>query len=80
MERNTAFPSFPAFTELDIRKVLGSPEGQALLRLLNRDGGTLLKQAAAAVKAGDMEKAKSLVQPVMESKDAAALIEKINKK
>ncbi len=71
---------FPAFSEADIKKVLGSPEGQALLQLLNRDGGTLLRQAAAAVKSGDMEKAKQLVQPVMESRDAAALIEKINRK
>ena len=71
---------FPSFTESDIKKVLGSPEGQALLRLLNRDGGNMLKQAAAAVKAGDMEKAKRIVQPVMDSRDAADLIEKINKK
>ena len=72
--------SFPTFSESDIRKVLGTAEGQALLKLLNRDGGTLLKQAAAALKAGDVEKAKKIVQPVMESRDAASLIEKINKK
>jgi len=77
MDKNMPFPSF---TEADIKKVLGSPEGQALLQMLNKDGGTMLRQAAAAVRSGDMEKAKRLVQPVMESRDAAALIEKINKK
>jgi len=77
MEKNMPFP---AFTEADIKKVLGSPEGQALLQMLNKDGGTMLRQAAAAVRSGDMEKAKRLVQPVMESRDAAALIEKINRK
>lgn len=77
MEKNMPFP---AFTEADIKKVLGSPEGQALLQMLNKDGGTMLRQAAAAVRSGDMEKAKRLVQPVMESRDAAALIEKINQK
>lgn len=77
MDRNASFPSF---TEADIKKVLGSQEGQSLLKLLNRDGGTMLRQAAAAVKAGDIEKAKRIVQPIMESRDAAALIDKINKK
>ena len=77
MENKAAFPSF---TEADIKRVMGSAEGQALLRLLNRDGGALLRQAAASIKSGDAETAKRLLQPVMESKDAAALIEKINKK
>lgn len=38
--------SFP-FQEQDIRRVLGSPEGQKLLQLLNRDGGQALRQAAS---------------------------------
>lgn len=70
--------SLPAFSEADIRKVLGTAEGQALLRLLNKDGGALLKKAAQAVKQGDMKTAQELVRPVMESKDAEALIKKIN--
>ena len=39
-------------------------------------GGTVVR-TAAALKAGDVEKAKKIVQPVMESRDAASLIEKI---
>jgi len=77
MENRTPFPSF---SEADIKRVLGSPEGQALLRLLNRDGGALLRQAADAVKKGDMKKAQELVRPIMESGDAAALIGRINQK
>ena len=71
---------FPSFSEADIKKVLGTAEGQALLRRLNRDGGSALRQAADAVKSGNLQKAQELVRPIMESKDAAALIEKINKK
>ena len=70
----------PSFSEADIEKVLGSAEGQALLRLLNRDGGAVLRQAADAVKTGNLQKAQELVRPIMESGDAAVLIEKINKK
>lgn len=77
MEGRTPLPSF---SEADIKKVLGTPEGQALLRMLNRDGGTTLRQAANAVKNGDLQKAQDLVRPIMESPDAAKLISKINRK
>ena len=71
---------FPSFSEADIKKVLGSAEGQSLLRLLNRDGGNTLRKAADAVKSGNLQLAQELVRPMMESKDAAELIEKINQK
>lgn len=70
----------PSFSEADVKRVLGTPEGQALLRLLNKDGGNALRQAAQAVKKGDMKAAQDWVRPIMESQDAAKLIEKINKK
>jgi len=70
----------PAFSETEIKKVLATAEGQALLRMLNRDGGALLRQAADAVKSGNLQKAQDLVRPVMESKDAQTLIKKINQK
>ena len=77
MEQKSPLPSF---SEAEIKKVLGTAEGQALLRLLNRDGGAMLRQAAEAVKTGNLQKAQELVRPVMESPDAAKLIAKINKK
>lgn len=70
----------PSFSEADIKKVLGSKEGQALLRLLNQDGGVALRQAANALKAGDTARAQEIVKPIMQSPDAAALIEKLNRK
>lgn len=70
----------PSFSEADIRKVLGTKEGQALLRILTQDGGEKLRQAAAAVKSGDMNRAQEIVKPIMQSPDATALIDKINRK
>lgn len=70
----------PSFSEADIKKVLGSKEGQALLRLLNRDGGSTLRQAAGALKSGDTKRAQEIIKPLIQSPDAAALIDKINRK
>lgn len=70
----------PSFSEAEIKKVLATAEGQALLRMLNKDGGALLRQAADAVKSGNLQKAQELVRPVMESTDAQTLIRKINQK
>lgn len=70
----------PSFSKTDIQNVLGSPEGQALIRLLSRDGGVMLKRAADAVKNGNMGLAQEIMREKMESPDAQALIEKLNRK
>ena len=59
------------FAEKDIRRVLGSPEGQKILKMLNQDGGQALRQAANALRSGNVEEAKRLVSPIMESEEAA---------
>lgn len=66
------------FSEQEIRRVLTSDAGRQLLQLLNRDGGANLRQAAEAVKRGDIDGAKALLTPVMETPEAAALVDKIN--
>ena len=71
---------FPPISKEDIQRVFGSPEGQALIRLLSRDGGGDLKRAAEAVKQGKPEIAKELMRAKMESPDATALIEKLQQK
>ena len=68
-----------SFNEKDIKRVLGSPEGQQILRLLNRDGGQALRQAADALRSGNTEEAKRVLSPIMESEEAAGLINKLNK-
>lgn len=66
------------FDQAVIRRVLGSPEGQQILKLLSQDGGQALKKAADALRAGDAETAKQVLSPVMESEAAAGLIQKLN--
>lgn len=70
---------FP-FSESQIRAVLGSDEGKKLLSLLQQDGGERLKQAAAAVKSGDLAGAQTIMKPVMQTQEASELVEKINRR
>ena len=76
-EQQEPFGGF-SFTPQEISRVLGSPEGKQLLKLLQRDGGKALRAAAAAAAAGRTEEAKGILAPVMESAEAQALVRKIN--
>lgn len=71
---NSQMPFDPA----TVRRVLGSPEGQQILKLLNQDGGQALKKAADALRTGDAETARQVLSPIMESEAAATLVEKLN--
>lgn len=68
------------FDAQDVRRVLGSPEGQKILKLLNQDGGKALRQAADALRSGKPEDAMKALSPIMDTDEAAALIDKINKR
>ena len=67
------------FNEKDISRVLCSPEGQKILKLLNQDGGQALRQAANALRNGNTEEAKRIISPIMESEEAAQLIDRLNR-
>ena len=67
-----------SFTKQQLAAVLSTPEGRQLLTLLSRDGAGALSQAAQALKNGDAELAKSLVNPLLQNDEAQALIAKIN--
>lgn len=71
-------PKIP-FSAEDARRVLGSAEGKQLLALLSRDGSSL-KAAARAVQNGDTAAAKSLLRPLVDTPEADALLQKINRK
>ncbi|MBR2081383.1 MAG: hypothetical protein IKC04_04685 [Oscillospiraceae bacterium] len=68
----------PSFSEADIQKVLGTPEGRSLLQLFRQDSSNTLQKAADALKAGDTKRAQELLRPMMESPAVAELIRKIN--
>ena len=71
-------PNFAAY-ESEIRRVLGSKEGRALLKLLNRDGGATLQKAAAAFQKGDTAAIQALLAPIMETEQAQELVKELNK-
>ncbi len=62
----------------NIQKVLGSQEGRQLLALLNRDGGKALREAASAIQRGDQAAAAAVLEPVMNTPEAQALVQKLN--
>ena len=73
-------PEGSGFSPEQIQRVLGSREGKQLLQMLNRNAGGVLRQAAAAAKSGDYETVRRLLEPVMQTPEAAGLIDEINRK
>ena len=57
----------------DIIRGLNTPEGKKLLAIMKKDGGSAFVQAAAAVKNGDYEGAKKILEPVLENTEAPEL-------
>ena len=75
MSENQNFAAY----ESEIRRVLGSKEGRALLKLLQQDGGATLRKAAVAFQSGDTASAQALIAPLMENEQAQALVKELNK-
>ena len=67
-----------SFSADRLRRVLGSAEGEQLLALLAAYGGGRLRQAAEAVKAGDHARAQAILQPVLQTEQAQALLQKLD--
>ena len=68
--------AFSAY-EGEIRRILQTSQGQALLQLLSRSGGDTLRQAAQAVQTGEYEAAKSLLAPLLQSPQAMQLLQEL---
>ena len=60
-----------------IKKLLTSPEGQALIKLLQADGGARLRAASAAIQGGDMDGAKAALSPLLAGTEAETLTRKL---
>lgn len=67
-----------SFSADQLQRVLDSAEGKQLLALLAADGGGRLRQAAEAVKAGDHARAQAILQPVLQTEQAQALLQKLD--
>ena len=73
-----------SFSADQLRRVLGSAEGRQLLALLGMltpqaySTAGRLRQAAEAVKAGDHTRAQAILQPVLQTEQAQALLQKLD--
>ena len=63
-----------------IRKLLTSPEGQELIKLLQADGGAGVRAAAASIQSGNMEAARSALLPLLDGTKAEELTRKMEEK
>lgn len=61
-----------------VRQMLGSKEGKALFALLSRSGK--LQEAAAEFKKGNTVGAQTLLEPLVNTPEAAELLNKIGRK
>ena len=74
---NSSPASSPPADPEQIKKLLTSPEGQALIKLLQADGGAGLRAASAAIQGGDMEGAKAALSPLLAGTEAETLTQKL---
>lgn len=68
--------AFSAY-EGEIRRILQTSQGRALLQLLSQSGGEALREAAQSVQAGEFETAKSLLAPLLQSPQAMQLLQEL---
>lgn len=61
-----------------LKRLMQSPDTQKLMEMLNKQSGGGLKTAASAAAKGDAGQLAGLVQQVMQSKEGAQLVERIN--
>ena len=62
-----------------MEKLLGSPEGRELIRVLNPDGGKTMREAAGAMKAGDEQRMKDTVAPLLKSPQVRQLMAQLER-
>ncbi len=62
------------FSQEQLRRIVSSDAGRALLTLLRADGGARMQQAAEAVRQGDHARAQQILQPVLQTEQAQALL------
>lgn len=79
VDRSQKFSEFSMNPE-QLRSILSSPEGQALVRLLRADGGEGIKKAVSAIQAGNTEGARAALAPLLAGTEAEALAQSLEGK
>lgn len=59
--------------------LLSTPQGKQLMQYLTADGGTAMRQAGEALKAGNTEKVRQILSPMVESQEVSTLLGKLEK-
>lgn len=67
--------SFP--DPAQVKRLLESPEGQTLLRLLQSDGGSGLRQAAESLRRGDAQGAQAALSPLLAGTQGEMLAQRL---
>ena len=62
-----------------LKRLMQSPDTQRLMQMLSQNAGDGLKSAAAAAAKGDTGQLTGMLQQVMQSKEGAQLVERINR-
>ena len=57
-----------------LRQLLSSPQGKQLLRLLTRDGGAAMQSAGEALKRGDSDAVRQIMEPMLEDPEVKRLL------
>ena len=76
----TVLPPRPTPDPEQLRRLLTSPEGLALVRLLRADGGEGIKKAVSALQTGNAEGAKAALAPLLAGTEAEALAQSLEGK
>ena len=65
------------FDPREIQQLAASAPGQQLMALLNQANPNMMQSAIAQAAAGDMEAAKKLLQPLLESQEIRQLLKQL---
>ena len=68
------------FGPRQLKSLLATPDGRALLSLLSRDNGAAFRAAAEAFRAGDYEGAVRAAAPLLNTPEAAELLGRLGGK
>lgn len=62
-----------------MQALLATDQGKALMKLLSADGGKTLMQASEALKAGDSQKVREIMSPMLQNSQTQDLLTSLEK-
>ena len=62
-----------------MQALLATDQGKALIKLLSADGGKALSEASAALKAGDTQKVRKIMSPMLQNSQTQDLLSNLER-